>query len=204
MFSMSELLKRNEDGIFAFFYLQKIYPDEWRNFLTRIGRDENTSESDLSNNPNDILELRFWASYKGQTLARTVCGMMYYRKALMLQAYLERVAAQDSEAVISPSKATDTQGFELSLEARAQVDLKFTYVVTCQIYGKQKENQKPEAADIALLMQRSRNVSIVVAGAQTEKTLDVAEVEVGGPGKVRMAVGFSGIRVTLSVSSAMS
>ncbi|VFQ66349.1 unnamed protein product [Cuscuta campestris] len=30
---------------------------------------------------------------------------------------------------------------------------------------------------------RSRNVSIVVAGAQTEKTLDVAEVEVGGPGK---------------------
>ncbi|VFQ90142.1 unnamed protein product [Cuscuta campestris] len=51
---------------------------------------------------------------------------------------------------------------------------------------------------------RSRNVSIVVAGAQTEKTLDVAEVEVGGPGKVRMAVGFSGIRVTLSVSSAMS
>ncbi|VFQ90722.1 unnamed protein product [Cuscuta campestris] len=86
--------------------------------------------------------------------------MMYYRKALMLQAYLERVAAQDSEAVISPSKANDTQGFELSLEARAQVDLKFTYVVTCQIYGKQKENQKPEAADIALLMQRNEALRV--------------------------------------------
>ncbi|VFQ61661.1 unnamed protein product [Cuscuta campestris] len=81
-------------------------------------------------------------------------GMMYYRKALMLQAYLESVAAQDSEAATSQSKATDTQGFELSLQARAQVDLKFTYVVTCQIYGKQKEKQKHEAADIALLMQR--------------------------------------------------
>ncbi|RAL52099.1 hypothetical protein DM860_014926 [Cuscuta australis] len=160
LYSMSELLKRNEDGISTLFYLQKIYPDEWRNFLTRIGRDENTSESDLRNNANDILELRFWASYRGQTLARTVRGMMYYRKALMLQAYLERVAAQDSEAAISQSKATDTQGFELSPEARAQVDLKFTYVVTCQIYGKQKENQKPEAADIALLMQRNEALRV--------------------------------------------
>lgn len=44
--------------------------------------------------------------------------------------------------------------FELSPEARAQADLKFTYVVTCQIYGKQKGEGKPEAADIALLMQR--------------------------------------------------
>lgn len=46
------------------------------------------------------------------------------------------------------------EGFNLSPEARAQADLKFTYVVTCQIYGKQKEEQKPEAADIAMLMQR--------------------------------------------------
>lgn len=44
--------------------------DEWKNFLARIGRDENTLESELSD-PNDILELRFWASYRGQTLART-------------------------------------------------------------------------------------------------------------------------------------
>lgn len=58
------------------------------------------------------------------------------------------------EAAISGSDVTETRAFELSPEARAQADLKFTYVVTCQIYGKQKEGQKPEAADIALLMQR--------------------------------------------------
>lgn len=52
------------------------------------------------------------------------------------------------------NESADVQGFELSPEARAQADLKFTYVVTCQIYGKQKEERKPEAADIALLMQR--------------------------------------------------
>lgn len=111
-----------------------------------------------------------------------VRGMMYYRKALMLQSYLERMMTGgllsenlkqcmillifsfftnsifctllDSEAGIPPNETTDTQGFHLSPESRAQADLKFTYVVTCQIYGKQKEEQKPEAADIALLMQR--------------------------------------------------
>lgn len=121
---------------------------------------------------------------------KSVRGMMYYRKALMLQAYLERMSAgglhfykivpffsvsfwfsleflcrpmpvsdmswliSDVEAGIVGNETTDVQGFELSPEARAQADIKFTYVVTCQIYGKQKEDQKPEAADIALLMQR--------------------------------------------------
>lgn len=47
-----------------------------------------------------------------------------------------------------------TQGFELSPESRAQADLKFTYVVSCQIYGQQKQKKLPEAADIALLLQR--------------------------------------------------
>ncbi|MCH80986.1 callose synthase 9-like, partial [Trifolium medium] len=72
LYSMDELLKKNEDGISILFYLQKIFPDEWKNFLVRIGRDENASDFDLFNSPGDILELRFWASYRGQTLARTV------------------------------------------------------------------------------------------------------------------------------------
>nr|VDC92844.1 unnamed protein product [Brassica oleracea] len=70
LYSMAELTKRNEDGISILFYLQKIYPDEWKNFLARIGQDENALEGDLRNE-RDILELRFWASYRGQTLART-------------------------------------------------------------------------------------------------------------------------------------
>ncbi|OIV91208.1 hypothetical protein TanjilG_30430 [Lupinus angustifolius] len=160
LYSMAELLKKNEDGISILFYLQKIYPDEWKNFLARIGRDENALDTDLYDSPSDILELRFWASYRGQTLARTVRGMMYYRKALMLQTYLERTTAGDLEAAIGCDEVTDTHGFDLSPEARAQADLKFTYVVTCQIYGKQKEEQKPEATDIALLMQRNEALRV--------------------------------------------
>ncbi|XP_049389053.1 callose synthase 9 [Solanum stenotomum] len=174
LYSMPELLKKNEDGISILFYLQKIYPDEWKNFLARIGRDENISEKELNDNPNDILELRFWASYRGQTLARTVRGMMYYRKALMLQSYLEGMITGDTEAGTTPNETTDTQGFDLSPESRAQADLKFTYVVTCQIYGKQKEEQKPEAADIALLMQR--NEALRVAFIDEVETLKDGKV----------------------------
>jgi len=50
-----------------------------------------------------------------------------------------------------------SQGFESSRESRAQADLKFTYVVSCQIYGQQKQRKAPEAADIALLLQRYQN-----------------------------------------------
>lgn len=45
--------------------------DEWKNFLARIGRDENEVDPESFDNSNDILALRFWASYRGQTLART-------------------------------------------------------------------------------------------------------------------------------------
>ncbi|PKA45890.1 Callose synthase 9 [Apostasia shenzhenica] len=173
LYSIDELQKKNEDGITTLFYLQKIFPDEWKNFLVRIGRDENAAHSELLDNPNDMLELRFWASYRGQTLARTIRGMMYYRKALMLQSYLERINFEGSDGALSHTGLSETDGFELSPEARAQADIKFTYVVTCQIYGKQREEQKPEAADIALLMQRNEALRVayidVVEGVKDGK-----------------------------------
>ncbi|VAI10891.1 unnamed protein product [Triticum turgidum subsp. durum] len=85
--------------------------------------------------------------------------MMYYRKALMLQTYLERMHSEDLESAFDMTGLADTH-FEYSPEARAQADLKFTYVVTCQIYGVQKGEGKPEAADIALLMQRNEALRI--------------------------------------------
>jgi len=60
----------------------------------------------------------------------------------------------DPEAAYPAEDTANIEGYELSPEARALADLKFTYVVTCQIYGKQKEERQPQAADILLLMQR--------------------------------------------------
>ncbi|KAK4479931.1 hypothetical protein RD792_012983 [Penstemon davidsonii] len=157
LYSNSELQKENEDGISTLFYLQKIFPDEWENFLERIGRGD-SGDAELQESSTSALELRFWASYRGQTLARTVRGMMYYRRALMLQSYLEKRSLGENAS--SHSSFATTQGFDLSREARAQADIKFTYVVSCQIYGQQKQRKAPEAADIALLLQRNEALRV--------------------------------------------
>jgi callose synthase len=57
MYNMSELRKENEDGISVlFFYLEKIFRDEWKTFLERLGRDETTLDSELQDNSSDLLE----------------------------------------------------------------------------------------------------------------------------------------------------
>lgn len=170
LYSPKELREENEDGISTIFYLQKIFPDEWENYLERINEGKSTGNVEAQRSNND-LELRFWASYRGQTLARTVRGMMYYRRALMLQSFLERRSL--GVDAYSQSDYLTTEGFELSREARAQADIKFTYVVSCQIYGQQKQNKKPEAVDIALLLQRNEALRVAFIHAE----------EVGADGK---------------------
>ncbi|KAK7281994.1 hypothetical protein RIF29_10435 [Crotalaria pallida] len=175
LYSNSELQKENEDGISILFYLQKIFPDEWDNFLERIGRGLSTGEAELRESSSDSLELRFWVSYRGQTLAKTVRGMMYYRRALMLQSYLEgRSLGVDN---YSQNNFITSQGFESSRESRAQADLKFTYVVSCQIYGQQKQRKAPEAADIALLLQRNEALRVAFIHAD-ESTTDATKPSV--------------------------
>lgn len=44
--------------------------DEWENFLERIGKGD-SGDAELQESSTSALELRFWASYRGQTLART-------------------------------------------------------------------------------------------------------------------------------------
>ncbi|XP_007048881.2 PREDICTED: callose synthase 7 isoform X1 [Theobroma cacao] len=116
LYSYDELNKENEDGISTLFYLQKIYPDEWTNFQERMNHKEN--EEDICN----------WATYRGQTLSRSVRGMMYYRNALELQCSLE---FPNHNAI---SREED------SIRVQALPDSKFTYVVSCQIYGALKSS----------------------------------------------------------------
>lgn len=55
--------------------------DEWENFLERIGRGD-SGDNDIQEGSSDALELRFWASYRGQTLART--GLIVLRVIMFL------------------------------------------------------------------------------------------------------------------------
>ncbi|GAB4856101.1 Callose synthase 3 [Ancistrocladus abbreviatus] len=153
LFSLRELELLNEDGVSILFYLQKIFPDEWTNFLERVNC---KSEEELKRSEELEEELRLWASYRGQTLTRTVRGMMYYRKALELQAFLDmakdEVLMEGYKAI--ELNAEDHSRGERSLWAQCQAvaDMKFTYVVSCQQYGIQKRSADQRAQDILRLM----------------------------------------------------
>ncbi|URE04732.1 callose synthase [Musa troglodytarum] len=153
VFSKNDLDLENEDGVSIIFYLQKIFPDEWNNFMERINCNR---ESEVWSNEENVLQLRHWASLRGQTLCRTVRGMMYYRRALKLQAFLDM--AQECEilegykAVADPTEEEKKSQRSLSTQLEAIADMKFTYVATCQIYGNQKQSGDRRATDILNLM----------------------------------------------------
>ncbi|OVA11586.1 Glycosyl transferase [Macleaya cordata] len=138
LYSEEELNKENEDGISILFYLQKIYPDEWNNFLER------TNDPKDGNGGKEKMDLvRQWVSYRGQTLFRTVRGMMYYRQALELQCFLDM--AEDPAIFGGYRTVNINQHNEMAFAARSQAvaDMKFTYVVSCQVYGAQKKSSDP-------------------------------------------------------------
>ncbi|XP_050228650.1 callose synthase 7 [Mercurialis annua] len=125
LYSDEDLRHENEDGVSTLFYLQTIYRDEWKNFEERT----------LAYPAKEKAEaIRHWVSYRGQTLARTVRGMMYYRKALELQWSLEVTGDNASREYNEPDQISHKDD-----HAQALADLKFTYVVSCQIYGAQKK-----------------------------------------------------------------
>ncbi|XP_072974061.1 callose synthase 5-like isoform X2 [Typha angustifolia] len=153
VFSRNDLDLENEDGVSIIFYLQKIFPDEWNNFMERINCKR---ESEVWGNEENILQLRHWASLRGQTLCRTVRGMMYYRRALKLQAFLDMASESEIlegyKAVTDPVEEEKKSQRSLSAQLEAIADMKFTYVATCQIYGNQKQSGDRRATDILNLM----------------------------------------------------
>ncbi|XP_024025101.1 callose synthase 7 [Morus notabilis] len=134
LYTDEELDKENEDGISILFYLKKIYPDEWTNFTDRIDPKNELFEEDMSES------IREWVSYRGQTLYRTVRGMMYYRQALELQCFLELEGHNDIFGGYRSLDLNDRAQKGFRDRAQALADLKFTYVVSCQVYGAQKQS----------------------------------------------------------------
>lgn len=102
-------------------------------------------------------ELRRWASYRGQTLTRTVRGMMYYRKALEFQDFLDMAKDEDlMEGYKAIENSDDNSRGERSLwtQCQAVADMKFSYVVSCQQDGIDKRSGVARAQDILRLMAR--------------------------------------------------
>ncbi|KAL5707496.1 putative callose synthase 8 [Ranunculus cassubicifolius] len=143
----------SQEGVPIMFYMQKMYPDEWKNFLERMGC-ENVEDINIKGKDED---LRKWASFRGQTLSRTVRGMMYYRKAIKLQAFLDMARDDDIfEDYNFIERINDRKNGPHSLNAQldALADIKFTYVIACQTFGAQKASGSSHAQDIIDLLIR--------------------------------------------------
>ncbi|KAK6919568.1 Glycosyl transferase, family 48 [Dillenia turbinata] len=195
LYSKEQLWTPNEDGISTLYYLKTIYADEWEYFLERMQREGMVDEDEIWT--TKLSDLRLWASYRGQTLARTVRGMMYYYKALKMLAFLDSASEMDiregSQELVSMSQNSITDGFstERSLSAKSlsragglvgllfkgheygTVLMKYTYVVACQIYGTQKAKKDPRAEEILYLMKNNEALRIAY----------VDEVSAGRAGK---------------------
>uniref|UniRef100_A0A1D1XI91 1,3-beta-glucan synthase n=1 Tax=Anthurium amnicola TaxID=1678845 RepID=A0A1D1XI91_9ARAE len=187
LYSREQLRTENEDGISILFYLQKIYDDEWENFMERMHREGLTNDDELWE--QRLRDLRLWASHRGQTLTRTVRGMMYYYRALKMLAFLDSASEMDIRdgsrelaSVGSSMRREDgADGLEGSSRSPPSRNLsrassgvsmlfkgheygtalmKFTYVVACQIYGSQKAKKDLHAEEILYLMKNNEALRV--------------------------------------------
>ena len=127
----ADLLAKNSDGVTTLLYMQTLYKADWLNFLERRKIGEGAEHAIWSD--AHVLETRLWASFRAQTLARTVEGMMYYEAALRLLARLEGVPPHTADELVRH---------------------KFGYVVAAQVYGRMKKNADAKADDIERLLHR--------------------------------------------------
>ncbi|XP_057730535.1 callose synthase 12-like [Arachis stenosperma] len=181
LYSKEQLRIENEDGISILYYLQTIFDDEWKNFIERMRREGMENDDDIWT--EKLMELRLWASYRGQTLSRTVRGMMYYYKALKLLAFLDSAPdinvwdgslnlssmvkenKDGSDRVRSPfshclSNAYTSEDLPFKGHDYGTASMKFTYVVACQIYGAQKAKKDPRADEILALMKNNEALRV--------------------------------------------
>ncbi|TMW64727.1 hypothetical protein Poli38472_011607 [Pythium oligandrum] len=157
MYSVKDLTSQNDDQIKLLYYLKTIYPAEWENFLERVHAKD--MEEALKKSPEEVA---MWASYRGQTLARTVRGMMYNEDAIRFLHWLE----------IGENDVMHQAGCHCNKCKRLDemVALKFNYVCTCQIFGKMKDEQRQQAIDLEFLLKKHPNLRIAyVDGPKKQK-----------------------------------
>lgn len=181
LYSREQLRTENEDGVSTLYYLQTIYADEWKNFMQRMRREGMEKDSEIWT--TKLRDLRLWASYRGQTLGRTVRGMMYYYRALKMLAFLDSASEMDIKegsrelgsmrrdngldsfgSESSPSKSLSRNSSSVNLLFKGHeygtALMKYTYVVACQIYGAQKAKKDPHAEEILYLMKNNEALRV--------------------------------------------
>jgi len=132
IYTMDEISKPNEEGVTADFYLRSTHQKEWNNFVERMAEqtEQRTRARVLHGLPDDesaddawrTIQKREWCSFRGQTLLRTVRGMLYYERAIKILAILELAQG--------PHWTPEQERLARKISQR-----KFQYVLSCQKFG---------------------------------------------------------------------
>ena len=172
LYSAKELAAKTEDGVSMLYFLKTVHEAEWRNFLERVGVGKTGSEEARLFTEKALLEeLRLWASFRGQTLARTTEGMMLHERALKLLASWEGLRNGELDAAVTR---------------------KFQYVISAQAYGNHKRARDLKAADTEFLLQRYPSLRV----AYVDKASSLTKViEADGRPALKEAIRFYSVLI---------
>ena len=172
LYSAKELASKTEDGVSMLIFLKTVHETEWANFLERVGVGRSAAEEARLFTEKALLEeLRLWASFRGQTLARTAEGMMLHERALKLLASWEGLRNGNLEDAVK---------------------LKFQYVISAQAYGNHKKSRDLKAADTEFLLHRYPGLRV----AYVDKASSLTKVaEMDGRSALKEAIRFYSVLI---------
>jgi callose synthase len=117
IYTPEELEEPNEEGVTADFYLRSTHKKEWTNWLERLCNEPQGSDPSYR-----LLQKREWCSFRGQTLLRTVRGMLNCERAVKILALLELAKGGHWTA-------------QQEVVAKCIAQRKFNYILSCQRFG---------------------------------------------------------------------
>ena len=159
----------NTQGVSPLTYLRALHPLEWANLLERLGADSAAGAWAATEDPagdavSGALEVRAWASKRGQTLARTVAGLMQTARALRLLAALQLELEYGLLEAEKQSGAPRLSAAQVEEDA-AHAALwwtreRFGYVLAAQRFAEHGEEDVQRRAEIEALLLRHPLLSV--------------------------------------------
>lgn len=162
----------NAHGVSPLVYLKTLHGLEWINLCERLGvfneTEAWTATTDALDNPiSGEMEIRMWASCRGQTLGRTIEGTMQNARALRLLATLQ-IELEYFEIEKRRANQKDTQGKDaidgIVLRTVEEIENdaarsamwftgeRFSYMIAVQRYAEHQEEDVARNADIDYLL----------------------------------------------------
>lgn len=178
----SFLCAPNAHGVSPLIYLKTLHFFEWNNLCERLGVQNEAqawaASSDALGNPiSGEMEIRMWASCRGQTLGRTVEGTMQNARALRLlatlQIELEYFQIEKKRAIHKELQDKEGGGEIITLRTIEEIENdaansamwftgeRFSYTIAVQRYAEYLEEDVSRNADIDYLLLLHPLLSIV-------------------------------------------